>query len=503
MATRQPFRLLTALVLLAASLSVTRSPALAADGVVGTGTPASCTDAALNTVLSTVQGSGGGTITFNCGAAAHTIVFTAEKSITAAVIVNGSGLITLSGGNATRLFNVQTGATLTLAGLTLTAGSAAEGGAILNNGQLVIQDSQLSANRATSTYGGAISSYGPATLTGTDLIGNVAPSIGGGIYNQSQLTFSGGQISDNSTTGGTAPGGGLYSGIGTAITVTNASLINNTAAAGGGLYALSAATTMADTLLSGNSARSGGGISQFGSTLTLTDVVLADNGWLISPQGFADEGGGLHLRQTTARLERVTLSNNTGQFGAGIWAQGSEVRLLNTTVSGNRSNNSGAGLYATGGEAHLAFVTVANNRIDSTTSTLTGAGVFVEPGAGLVMTSTVLSGNRLISTQAAANCGGAAPTASFSLSSDGTCGFGVGRDNVALPLGQLKNNGGLTPTHLLPQGSPAIDAGTNTNCPAADQRGQTRPVGATCDVGAVEARASDFVMRVYLPTLQK
>lgn len=268
--------------LLAASLSVTRSPALAADGVVGTGTPASCTDAALNTVLSTVQGSGGGTITFNCGAAAHTIVFTAEKSITAAVIVNGSGLITLSGGNATRLFNVQTGATLTLAGLTLTAGSAAEGGAILNNGQLVIQDSQLSANRATSTYGGAISSYGPATLTGTDLIGNVAPSIGGGIYNQSQLTFSGGQISDNSTTGGTAPGGGLYSGIGTAITVTNASLINNTAAAGGGLYALSAATTMADTLLSGNSARSGGGISQFGSTLTLTDVVLADNGWLIS-----------------------------------------------------------------------------------------------------------------------------------------------------------------------------------------------------------------------------
>lgn len=84
--------------------------------MVGTGTPASCTDAALNTVLSTVQGSGGGTITFNCGAAAHTIVFTAEKSITAAVIVDGSGLITLSGGggNATRLFNVQTGATLGL-----------------------------------------------------------------------------------------------------------------------------------------------------------------------------------------------------------------------------------------------------------------------------------------------------------------------------------------------------------------------------------------------------
>jgi hypothetical protein len=489
--------------LVAASFGRPPSPALAADDVVGSGAPASCTEAAFNTVLSTVQGSGGGTITFNCGAAAHTITFTTEKSITAGVTVNGAGLIRLSGNNATRLFNVQTGATLTLAGLTLTAGSAGEGGAILNNGRLVISDSQLIANRATSSFGGAISSYGPATLTGTDVISNVAPNIGGGIYNQSQLTINGGRISGNSTTGGTAPGGGLYSGIGTAITLTNASLINNIAAdGGGGLYALSAATTLANTIVSGNSARFGGGISQFGSTLTLTDVVLADNGWVINPQGFANEGGGLHLRQTTARLERVTLSNNAGQFGGGVWAQGSDVRLLNTTVSGNRSTNTGAGLYATGGGVHLAQVTVANNLID-TPSTLTGAGVFVELGSSLVLTSTLLSGNRLTRTQASANCGGAAPTASASLSSDGSCALGTGRDNVALPLGPLQNNGGFTPTHLLPQGSPAIDAGSNSGCPAVDQRGQARPVGATCDVGAIEARASDFIQQVFLPTLQK
>ncbi|MDD5559068.1 choice-of-anchor Q domain-containing protein [Candidatus Methylomirabilis sp.] len=38
----------------------------------------------------------------------------------------------------------------------------------------------------------------------------------------------------------------------------------------------------------------------------------------------------------------------------------------------------------------------------------------------------------------------------------------------------------------LKQGSPAIDAGTNTGCPVTDQRGVVRPQGAACDIGAYE-----------------
>jgi hypothetical protein len=53
-------------------------------------------------------------------------------------------------------------------------------------------------------------------------------------------------------------------------------------------------------------------------------------------------------------------------------------------------------------------------------------------------------------------------------------------------LGPLANNGGFTQTHALLAGSPAIDTGTNTGCPATDQRGVTRPQGAACDVGAYE-----------------
>jgi hypothetical protein len=53
-------------------------------------------------------------------------------------------------------------------------------------------------------------------------------------------------------------------------------------------------------------------------------------------------------------------------------------------------------------------------------------------------------------------------------------------------LGPLQNNGGPTETHTLLLGSPAIDAGDNTACPATDQRGVAQPEGAACDIGAYE-----------------
>jgi hypothetical protein len=59
-------------------------------------------------------------------------------------------------------------------------------------------------------------------------------------------------------------------------------------------------------------------------------------------------------------------------------------------------------------------------------------------------------------------------------------------------IGPLQENGGITPTHYLMQGSPAIDAGDTAACATQDQRGQPRPVDgngdstATCDIGAIE-----------------
>jgi hypothetical protein len=55
-------------------------------------------------------------------------------------------------------------------------------------------------------------------------------------------------------------------------------------------------------------------------------------------------------------------------------------------------------------------------------------------------------------------------------------------------LGPLQFNGGVTRTHELTAGGPAIDQGDNTIGLATDQRGPTyrRVVGAKADIGAFE-----------------
>jgi len=68
---------------------------------------------------------------------------------------------------------------------------------------------------------------------------------------------------------------------------------------------------------------------------------------------------------------------------------------------------------------------------------------------------------------------------------NGAGGSIIGRNPLLAPLGDY---GGQTQTFALLPGSPAIDAGTNTGCPAADQRGIAHSFGSSCDIGAVEAQ---------------
>ena len=72
-----PRRLVLTLIALGLTMAISASP-VAAAGVVGTGTAGSCTEAAFDTAFA-----GGGTVTFNCGAAPVTITFTALKLLTA------------------------------------------------------------------------------------------------------------------------------------------------------------------------------------------------------------------------------------------------------------------------------------------------------------------------------------------------------------------------------------------------------------------------------------
>ncbi len=87
------------IILLLIIFSRQATPVQAADATSRNGTPASCTESAFDTALATVQGSGSGTITFDCGSTA-TILFTSQKAISGEVTIDGDDKIILSGANS-------------------------------------------------------------------------------------------------------------------------------------------------------------------------------------------------------------------------------------------------------------------------------------------------------------------------------------------------------------------------------------------------------------------
>ena len=89
-----------------ALVALTPATLFATSAVVGSGTPASCTEATFDAGV-TAGNSGGGTLSFNCGPAPHLILVTAQRSLTGPIVIDGGGRITLSGGLATRIFWVQ------------------------------------------------------------------------------------------------------------------------------------------------------------------------------------------------------------------------------------------------------------------------------------------------------------------------------------------------------------------------------------------------------------
>lgn len=70
--------------------------------VVGDGTPASCTEEALSDAAT-----GGGTIVFDCGPEPITITVSSPITFTREAVLDGGGLVTLSGGETSRILHLD------------------------------------------------------------------------------------------------------------------------------------------------------------------------------------------------------------------------------------------------------------------------------------------------------------------------------------------------------------------------------------------------------------
>ncbi|MCL4303737.1 MAG: hypothetical protein KJ077_49080 [Anaerolineae bacterium] len=481
------------------------SPAYAG-GVVGNGTPGSCTETALNTALS-----GGGTVTFKCGGA-KTIIFTSYKQISANTVINGGGVITLSGGNSTDLFQVFSTKALTLQNISLVNGLSklTAAGAVENFGTTTIINSQLRNNRSSS-HGGAISNQGLLTLNNVTLSNNQATDAGGAVYNDAgSVTVNNSLFLSNVISGAIGTGGGISNNSGLVV-VQNSTFNHNSGLDGGAIYVHTTASLIltGSTIIS-NTAGYGAGIENRGlttasqTTVTLNRATIGDGGGIWNLNGqltlrdstvsgniATTTGGGISSYSTSLTLERVTVSGNTsGGNGGGIYS-GAAASLINVTLSDNHTNaNGGGGMFQDNGTATLNYVTVAGN-----TSIVFGGGVYKQGSGTMTLRDTLLTNNSV------GNCDGVVGSAGHNLSSDTNCGLFTqtgDQQNVALPLGPLANNGGPSLTHRPLTGNPAINGGDCIGGIATDQRSFSRPFGSNCDVGAVEVGPV-----MYLPVVVK
>ena len=205
-------------------------------------------------------------------------------NITSTLTIAGPGATLVNvNGNSHRLFYINSGANLSLNGLTLSNGSANDGGAIYNAGTLTLTDSTLSNNAASS--GGAIYNAGRLTVTDSTVSSNSASGNGGGIFGASSYTLT---ITDSTLSGNSAAGdgGGInINSSGGSLTVINSTLYGNSAGGIGGGINYSGEETetlrVINSTLSGNSANFGGGINRNNpdeiNQFILNNSIIANN----------------------------------------------------------------------------------------------------------------------------------------------------------------------------------------------------------------------------------
>ncbi|MBX7223109.1 MAG: glycoside hydrolase [Blastocatellia bacterium] len=434
----------------------------------------------------------GDIITFNLTLPA-TITLASEIAIANKnLTINGPdlGFVTISGGNATRLFNISGTSNVSFSQLTFSGGSVTgtsstqvNGGAILHagTGTIAFANCTLSSNTITGFAATGSATSGAAA-------GAAIANTGGGTVTSSLCTFSSNTTTGGSNSGSGGPGdafgGAIYQSSGT-LTLTSCTFTSNTCTGGqgsnsrngqngngGAVQVTSGNATITGCTFSANIATggscanatagqgNGGAFSCTGGSTNMVNCTVSGNtasgGTPTSNGGGATKGngngGGVNVNSTgTLTLTGCTVANNSATQG-------------NANANGNPGAASGGGMFRGTGTLNFGNTIVAGN-------TLT-AGTTVGPD----INGSVNSNNyNLIQTTAGAAIGGT------------TTNNITGTDPL---LRTLADNGGPTQTRLPAPTSAVINAGNPVGPRTTDQRGYAGQIGTAVDIGAVEVSYS-------------
>jgi predicted outer membrane repeat protein len=365
------------------------------------------------------------TIVFALGQAPQVITLTSgELDITQDLTIQGpgAGLLAISGGNTSRVFQVDGATTkVTLSGLTITQGSygattiSGLGGGILNNGStLTVSGCTLSGNVASDS-GGGIGNLGTLTVSGCTLSGN----LGGGIFSRGTATVTGSTFTGNTANAGVG-GGGISNAYGQ-MTITDSTFSGNSAPAyflnghlliggvGGAIgnfsfTGYSATMTVKGCTLTGNSATVGGALENTdNATLTVSGCTVSNNSATFYGGGI-DAGGALTVANSTFTCNSaseggaifsdgtLTVRNsvftaNAATQGAGIWALSAVVDVRGSTFSGNTASDSGGAMY------NLGTATIQECTLSGNVAGSAGGGIFNGASGTLAIDDSVVCGN--------------------------------------------------------------------------------------------------------------
>jgi len=293
---------------------------------------------------------------------------------------------------------------------------------------------------------------------------------GGCIYAAQEVILDQASVTDcnaYSNGGGKYPvaaGGGIFA---ATVTLTNGSRVSRNTATGvdftvhtfgAGVFA-NTQFTCVDSTLSGNVTLLRGGGAASGGSSSITRCTIESNS--------AGYGGGLFQLGTsgTVGIYESTISGNSGGKGGGIYSQ-APLTIDSSTVAFN------SGMQSFGGGIQSAANIVATSSIFARNTNTNDVNPDIVLASGKTLTG---SGNLVMSI-------------------NNTPLPGVVVTSFDPRLAPLGNRGGPTRTHALLAGSPAIDAGSNPQSLASDQRGagfaREWPAGKP-DIGAYERQALD------------
>jgi len=354
----------------------------------------------------------GDVINFKTGLAGY-IHVKSDIAITDSITINGAGKITLDGGGAVQLLEVNDGnlnvlKTVNLNGLIFRNGfsGTVHGGAILDAETLNITDCIFKGNTSKSS-GGAIAAENDGSLSVINsTFSNNWADVGGAIAaaGTSDVLIKGSYFSGNSASslgGAFAFAGGWGGAQGPAVNslkIVDSQFYKNTCSYGGAGWIQTGDTTTVS--ISGSSFSTNqapgvnGGPSAIAFGVTSHSSVTLSNSIFENNISHGNTGALGISSQGSVVMNSCTVKNNTGaNYGGGIYFygfDGGSMLVKNSTILGNKAALYGGGIWLQHGTMTLDHTLVRAN-----TAAL-GAGIYNEAslsGGTLNLIASIINGN--------------------------------------------------------------------------------------------------------------